>query len=172
MNSMQIQKAVRLWQEYQRVTGTPSGTEATSVQAEADSQPFQIWGFGDGPPLADELLELVMNGKKQATAGLFWSYEAEGEALPTPGDYHVITDGSNTPRCIIRTTRVQILPFQEVPEDFARREGEGDGSLDFWRRVHWEFFTRECRELRREPDPTMKVVCQDFQLVFPIPGIV
>ena len=39
----------------------------------------------------------------------------------------------------------------EVTEDFAAAEGEGDGTLAYWRRVHWSYFGRECERLEGRP---------------------
>ena len=36
---------------------------------------YSAWAFGDSPALADELLALVLDGKKTATASAIWSYE-------------------------------------------------------------------------------------------------
>jgi hypothetical protein len=44
-------------------------------------------------------------------------------------------------------------------------EGEGDGSLEFWREGHWRFFSRACARIRREPTLDMPVVCTVFELL-------
>ena len=128
---------------------------------------FQAWSFGRSKEAADELGKLVREGKKTATASLVWSYEAEQEPLPEPGDYDLILDGNGNPLCITQTTSVEILPFGEVGAEHARLEGEGDLSLNFWREVHWRFFVEECAGLGREPDPGMPVCCERFKLCYP-----
>ena len=69
----------------------------------AQAQPV-VWSFGDHPALADELLGLVLDGTKTATASLLWYYEEGGETIPAVGDLSIITDGNGTPRALIRTT--------------------------------------------------------------------
>ena len=128
--------------------------------------PFEAWFFGDSGELAEELAELVVSGKKTATASLYWEYEAEGEALPQEGGYSVITDFDGNPRGVIQTVEVRILPFDEVEADFAADEGEGDLSLEFWRQAHWQFFSRACAKLGLQPDLKMPVVCERFRLVY------
>lgn len=118
--------------------------------------------------MADELVELVLNGDKRATAGALWSYEEEGEPVPRAGDYSVVLDGAGRARCVIRTTSVDVVPFSEIDDDFAAAEGEGDLSLDSWRRDHWHFFTVELAALGRSPEPDMPVVCERFELVYPL----
>jgi uncharacterized protein YhfF len=124
--------------------------------------------FGDGPE-ATELAELVRRGTKRATAGLLWRWEASG-GLPRPGHRQVIIDWQGEPRAVIEITGVAVVPFDQVDAAFAREEGEGDLSLDHWRRVHWGFFVRECRRLQRTPYATMPVVCIRFRRVHPAPG--
>lgn len=128
---------------------------------------YSSWGFGDSPDMADALGALVRNEIKTATASLLWAYEAEGEPVPEPGDYSVVLDGMGEPLCIIQTTAVRILPFDEVGEEHAYLEGEGDRTLAHWQEGHWRFFGRECAALGREPDPKMPVVCERFRLVYP-----
>lgn len=144
------------WRAY--VDSLPDGTSYP------DS--YEAWGFGNTPAMADELGALVKQGIKTATASLVWGYEAEGEAIPKPGDFSVILDGKGAPMCIIETTEIRVLPFNEVDPEFAYDEGEGDRSLAYWREVHWRFFLAECASIGCEPTETMPVVCERFRLVY------
>ena len=133
-----------------------------------EGTPYSSWHFCDNPRDADELAELVLLGRKRATTGALWSYEAEGEPLPQAGDLSVVTDWSGRARCVIRTTSVDIIPFHAVTAEFAAAEGEGDGSLAYWRAAHEAAFSRELAEGDRVPEPDMPVVCECFEVVFPI----
>ncbi|EXG88298.1 hypothetical protein K413DRAFT_5215 [Clostridium sp. ASBs410] len=124
---------------------------------------YQSWAFGAVP---DELAELVLKGIKTGTASAYPIYEAENEALPKVGDYSVILDSKDEAVCIIKTTKVSIVPFREVSEDHAGKEGEGDGSLEYWRKVHVEFFSKEMSEIGKIFDEDMPVVCEEFELVY------
>jgi uncharacterized protein YhfF len=64
-----------------------------------------------------------------------------------------------------RTTQGQAAP--EIDEAYAATEGEGDGSLAYWRRVHWDFFSKECVSIGRDPSEEMPVVCEIFRVVHP-----
>ena len=66
-------------------------------------------------------------------------------------DIEIVVDHRNEPALITRITQVQVLPYGEVTAEYAAIEGEGDGSLAYWREAHWAFFSRECRRLGREP---------------------
>ncbi|HYN61940.1 MAG TPA: ASCH domain-containing protein, partial [Rubrivivax sp.] len=102
--------------------------------------------------------------------GALWSFEAAAKRLPRPGDLSVVTAWDGTPLCVIRSTQVQVMPFDTVPEDFAAAEGEGDGSLEYWRRAHTAYFGRECARLGRSFSPDMPVCCEHFDMVYAPPG--
>lgn len=128
------------------------------------------FAFGDGAAMADELSALVLQGIKRATASALWAYEAEGEALPRQGDLSIVTDGSGTPRCVIETLSVEVVPFREVTAAFAHAEGEGDRSLAYWRRAHRAFLGRECAAAGRAFSESMQVVCERFEVRYPPPA--
>lgn len=129
---------------------------------------YQVWHFGDGDALARELAELVLRGPKRATAGLLWEAERDPNAMPILGGYSVVTDGGGAPLMILRTAEVQIRPFAEVDADFAAAEGEGDGSLEYWRAAHWNYFSRRCEVLGRTVTDDMPVILERFDLIFPV----
>jgi uncharacterized protein YhfF len=131
---------------------------------------YEAFAFGDSPALADELAALVLQGTKRATAGALWAYEVEAKLLPRPGELSIVTSGAGVPLCVIETLAVEVLPFDQVDADFAATEGEGDGSLAFWRQAHTAFFSRECAQAGRVFQPDMPVVCERFRLVYAPPG--
>jgi len=151
-----------LWSEF-LASGVPSAAEAASAT-------YTSWQFGYGVEQGDRLLDVVLTGPKRATAGALAAYEHEGEDVPRPGDFNIVTDGSGVGRCVIRTTSVDITPFEEVDAQFAWDEGEGDRSLEYWRSVHWPYFVRELASFGRVATQDMLVVCERFEVVFP-PGL-
>jgi uncharacterized protein YhfF len=148
------ESANAMWQAYLREAPAQGG------------QAFSAWHFCNNEQDADELAGLVLQGRKRGTASCLWTYELEGQPLPQVGDHSVILDWAGRAQCIIRTTEIAVVPFEEVAEAFARSEGEGDLSLDYWRRGHWRFFTSELQALGREPDPRMPILCERFEVVF------
>lgn len=117
------------------------------------------WAFGDGPELADELLELVIRGLKTATCSALSRYGPD-EPIAEVGSVEVILDGSGAPRAVIAIVDVAIRGFDEVDAAFAAAEGEGDRSLAYWRAAHEAFFRREGSFA-----PDMQLVCERFELV-------
>jgi uncharacterized protein YhfF len=132
-----------------------------------DPQRISAWHFCDDQADADLCAALVWQGRKRATAPSAWSFAARGEALPQVGEHHVVTNWDGVAQCIIRTTAVHLLPFDEVSAAHAAAEGEGDGSLEEWRRTHWEYYQRELAGTGFEPRSDMPIVCEYFILVYP-----
>ena len=127
---------------------------------------LEAFHFDDNERSANELAALVLAGTKRATAGLLWSHETGNRPLPRPGDMSIVTKYSGEPVCVIETEKVEIVPFDEVTEAFAATEGEGDGSLKYWREAHEAFFGRECKRIGLAPKACMPVVCEQFKVVF------
>lgn len=144
------------------MTGKELWDQFIEERAPGDHE-YEAWAFGVD---ADLLAHLVVTGRKTATASAYALYETEKEPLPAEGAYSVILDGKEQAVCVIRTTKVTVVPFCEVTAEHAYKEGEGDGSLDYWRKVHERFF-KECLQaagLKFTPD--MKVVCEEFAVVY------
>ena len=97
--------------------------------------------FGDNPVLADELLALVLAGKKTATCCALAQAEAEGW-LMQPGDLSIARDSAGVERCLIETVEATQRRFNEVDAAFAFDEGEDDRTLESWRREHRVYFER------------------------------
>lgn len=127
---------------------------------------FDAYHFCADEENANICASLVLKDEKRATAGLLWSYEAEEEALPVIGQLNVITNWAGEPQCVVETTGVEVRSFSEVDAAFAFEEGEGDKSLDHWKKEHWKFFSAECAQIGRQPDKEMPVVLERFMLVF------
>ena len=118
-------------------------------------QGLRSFAFGDGPALADELLDLVMKGVKTATC----STEDEPNTS-TPGERWIVLDGRGEPRCIIETLEVSYRRYNEVDAAFAHEEGEGDRSLAYWREEHRRYFGRQGKF-----SEDMMLMCERFRLV-------
>ena len=130
---------------------------------------IRVSAYGDSPTLSEALLALIRLGRKRAGTGLLWAYEAEGEAIPVVGEIEIVVDHRNEPAIVTRATSVQVIPYAEVTAEYAAIEGEGDGSLAFWRKAHWAFFSRECQRLGHTPDESMLVVCGVFEVLNVLP---
>ena len=114
---------------------------------------------------ADWLADLVVEGMKTATTSGFVFYELEKESLPKADEYSIVLDGQDNPVAVIQTKTVEVLPMNEVTEEFALAEGEGD--YQYWWNAHEQFFTQELKKFNIEFTPDMFVVCERFKKVYP-----
>ncbi len=128
------------------------------------------WSFGSDAEEADALLDLVLSGRKTATASAAEPYAAQGMPVPSPGDLSIILDGAGRPRALIVTTAVEVVAFRDVDAAHAAAEGEGDLSLDHWRRVHETFLSGELAAIGQSFDESSAVVLERFRLLDPKPG--
>ena len=83
----------------------------------------------------DDLFDLVACGKKRGTCSLY----SGDDQLSKVGDINTIYN-SKKEQIKIRITNVRKCRFCDVDEEWAKTEGEGDLSLQYWQRVHKEFF--------------------------------
>ena len=116
---------------------------------------LRSFAFGDGPELADELLDLVIKGVKTATC----STEDEPNTS-TAGERWIVLDGRGQARCVIESTEVTYRRYNEVDAAFACDEGEGDRSLAYWRSAHRNYFGRQGKF-----SEDMMLMCERFRLV-------
>lgn len=97
--------------------------------------------FGTPGQMRDRLNNLIINGNKRATAGLFKEdYLDEGEEIEFVGERLAILDNQQKTIGIIKVTRVEVLDFKDVPTEFALAEAEGDLSGDDFRQSHLKFW--------------------------------
>lgn len=152
----------------ERFLNSKEGSSASHEEIVVDS-------FGDGvcAQMADELLALVLAGKKTATCMSAWSWDHEFETPMVPGMLCVILDGSKSPRCVIETISVNRVAYQDVSADFARAEGEHSPSdlddeavLRHWRTGHWAFYAKTLPLIGREPSQEMPVLCERFKVIY------
>jgi uncharacterized protein YhfF len=126
------------------------------------------WWFGGTPEEADELIDLVLDGTKTATASALWDFEATGEPVPTPGSLSIVVDGSGHPRALLVTTEARVVRFADVDPDHAFAEGEGDRTLEQWREVHERCFTDYAAH-DRGFSQDMPVVLERFEVLYQEP---
>ena len=142
------------WQEFLTHSGLDPATKY-----------FESFHFELNKEAANKLLQLVLYGQKRATTGSLLAAQLEGAAMPQVGDYSIVTDWDGTPHCVIKTTAITILPFNEMTFDICKREGEDD-CLETWQENHIAYFTKEGQMLGYEFTEDMPVVFEDFEVVY------
>ena len=144
--------AEQFWQDFLKITGRDPRTKYTDC-----------FYFGLSERLANDLLALVLAGKKRATAGSLYAYTPE--EIPKPGDLSIVTDWDGNPRCVIETKEVRVIPFCEMTFEICSREGEDD-TLESWQTGHRRFFTEDGKEMGYEFTEDMPVIFEDFEVVY------
>lgn len=146
--------AEQFWQTFLEQTGRdPNATY------------FECFHFTNEEHLANELLALVLAGKKRATSSSLLCY-APGEE-PKPGSLSIVTDWDGNPHCVIETKSVQVIPFDKMTFEICSREGE-DECLETWREGHRHFFNLDAEEMGYAFTEDMPVVFEDFEVVYRI----
>jgi uncharacterized protein YhfF len=125
------------------------------------------WHFCDNQKDADECANLVFAGKKRATSPSVWELEIQGFDIPKKGDLNIVTDWKGSAQSIIQTKDVKLLKFLEMTSKHAALEGEGDGSLAYWRKTHWEYYKRVLDGTPYEVHLDMLIVFEQFEVVYP-----
>lgn len=144
---------IQMWEEFRKIN--PNAPKH-----------YEAWAFGDSKEMANELANLVLEGTKTATASNYTLYELENVALPLVGLHNIILDGDGNAVGIIETISVEVVPFDEVTAEHAYLEGEGDRTLGYWRDVHETFFKKEFKNINREFNYKIPVVCERFKLIY------
>ncbi len=129
---------------------------------------ISAWHFCDNKEDADECARLVLSGEKRATAPSIWELKFKNEKIPEVGDINIITNWDGAARCVIRTVAVEIVPYNKVTSKHAALEGEGDGSLKYWRKVHQAYYERVLEGSDYEFQKDMPIVFEQFEVVYPI----
>lgn len=115
--------------------------------------------FGDNEAMCEELLGLVIAGKKRATCGAWRDFKDNPDEMPVVGRRDVATHWDGTPAIVIETRAVSFCTFQEIDEEFALAEGEND-DLAGWRRDHAAYFRRNGGF-----SPDMELICERFEVI-------
>ncbi len=141
----------RLWGQYQ------------IMEACAPSEPPVAEYFCDNEADANACADLICSGLKRATASALASYQEAGEPLPEPGKLLIVTNWMGEAKALVRTHTVTVHRFSDVPATFATLEGEGDGTLAWWRDAHCAFWKRTLPDYIVDDD--LLVVCEEFEVI-------
>lgn len=146
---------VRLWERYCAINRNAPAAVPDSFHFCANREDANICAA------------LVVMGQKRATAPSLAELELTGEPVPQVGDYAIVTDWAGNAVAVIRTASVEIRRLGDVDEDFARAEGEGDLTLDWWRTAHQAYYESVLAGSGYIVDANLEIVCERFERVFP-----
>lgn len=134
--------------------------------SETSEAPFVTAGCAGSPEMTDKLLELYLEGTKAAGSSLLEDFLAAGDPVPRVGDYWMCLASNGEPRCLLRTTRIAIHKFMDIPSDVAIAEGDGDLSVEYWKRVHTELYAPQLEKWGLSAIDEATVITEFFEIVF------
>jgi signal transduction histidine kinase/uncharacterized protein YhfF len=106
--------------------------------------PFLEFGHDGDEGLGEQLIELVLCGRKTASVSLASEWALEGGA-PSIGQSLPIMDHHGVRRATVLVTRVAVLPFSLIDEEIVRAESAGTRTVEEWRETQWHFY-EGCRD--------------------------
>ncbi len=142
------------WEKFLKETGRDSDERC------AGDLNFEAKGF-----VGDELVSLVISGKKTAFFSSYATFAIDGEPLPVSGELYIVVDRADNPRCVIELQSVEVIPFNEITWEMAKQEGEDENMTD-WRNKEQEYLEEEGAVLGFSFTPDIKLVFQTFRVVY------
>ena len=142
------------WEEFIQKTGRSEEDKC------AGDLTFEAKGF-----VGDEMISLVLSGKKTAFFSSWATYSIDQEPLPVSGELYSVVNNNNEPQCVIEFANIQIIPYNEVTWQMAQKEGE-DENLDAWREKQREYLEDEGHIVGFDFSPDIRLVYQEFKVIY------
>jgi uncharacterized protein YhfF len=105
------------------------------------------------------LNDLVLSGRKRATAGLL-AHDYADEELEHVGERLALLDNGGAKLAELTVTTVDVVALTDVTWAFADAEGEGFRSVEHWREIHTDYWADEGHPVADDTE----VVCLWFRL--------
>lgn len=102
-------------------------------------------------------------GGKVATSSLLDYYQAGKKKRCKIGDILSILNSAKEEVAKVRITRVEIIKFRDITEEFAVEEG--DGNLENWQTIHLPYYTQLLSEIGKDINPDTLLVCEWFKVI-------
>lgn len=118
---------------------------------------LETWKFFDD---RDYLFNLVKFKRKTATSYLYKNNEEYKE-----NEYSILENHNGKKKLLLKTTKLSITTFNKVNSSHARKEGEGNLSLYYWKKVHKKFFTDELKQKNLQFSEDLKIVLEEFKVI-------
>lgn len=150
----------RFWQKYRR----EHGIDAADYHACSLADPAILDPSVQTLDLSDHQA-LIKAHRKNGTAHLAIDFQRNEIRRRRPGDYWVILSPMGEIWCLVRVASVTEYSFNQVPQEWAEVEGEGDISLRWWQDAHRAYYQKQCDLWGIEWSEDYLVVCESWDLV-------
>lgn len=114
---------------------------------------------------ADELAMKVLSGKKTATSSLYDYYHKEYKDIIKVNELASVLDSYNKEICIIQITKIEIVKFGNITEQFSIEEG--DENLENWKNIHIKYYSSLLKKIGLKLTAETKLLCEWFTVVVP-----
>jgi uncharacterized protein YhfF len=127
-----------------------------------EDQCFGPMSIGSTPASADEGARAIIEGVKSATSSPLWDFP-DG-CIPYAGALSVLLDGQGKALAIVETVSVEIMPFDQVSEEFAFAYGEGDRSLAWFRQEIGRWYERSAARNGNTFTSGTPIICERIRV--------
>ena len=112
--------------------------------------------------------ELIVDGKKRTSSGLYFWYKEANVDLPKVGTKLIVTDYNGKALAIIETKKSDTIPFNQISKEYAELDmGTNIEPLEKWKKAHWDIFANSLEENGQKATDEMLVVCEWFETIWP-----
>lgn len=126
---------------------------------------YRVRSIGSSPESTEVITKLILDGQKTGTFTSPWMYEGDRRITPVMDGYSVLTDSTDTPRALLKTTGLMTLPFDQITEKETAVDGPAVRPLDVWRPIHVTFFTNALKSRGKSFAQDMPVTVEKFEVV-------
>ena len=116
------------------------------------------------------ILGYIRTGQKVGTFPLPWQLEKTGEPMPQQGDCTIQLDFAGQPQVVVRTTSVEVMPFNAITASHTAIDGPPVRSLEVWRPVHVAYYSQVLAKLGLAFSEAMPVCVEKFELIYAPPA--
>ncbi len=88
--------------------------------------------------------------------------------FPKLESQYVVTNWNGYAKALIETIKIEQIVYNHITPEFAVVEGEGDKSLEYWKRVHEVYYKREMEPHGYKFDENMILVCEYFKTIYTV----
>jgi uncharacterized protein YhfF len=140
-----------------------------ALPAEPLGDRYVVRRIGNAPAICESLLQLIAAGQK--TGGFSRPEELEAAGLtPHPGDYVILTDYDDRPRCLVQMQECRLLSFRDVGPEHTACESPAARDVDVWRGIHTRYWTPVLAAEGRVFTDDLPVLFQRFRLLYTQPA--
>jgi len=122
--------------------------------------------IGDTPDSSEKGLNLIKSGFKTATSELLLYFTVNHEELPTINKICIVRSLATSSICIVQTTKVEIVPFGLITEEFVQAYGETSPQLDQWYKVFTPYYEKSCESLGQKLERHTPLVTEWFKVLY------